>query len=87
MKESIRSIESDLNKYLQEQRQRLRCSEIAYWGSAKDKYQLEVPETQLSKNGQVHDPVEYHYKDLLCLPDSDQGDNRLWCVARGGGKF
>lgn len=52
-KDRITCIESELKDYLQEQRKRLKCPEIAFWGSAKDKYQLEVPEGVLSKNGQV----------------------------------
>lgn len=51
--ERIKDIEAEFKGHLQEQRQRLRCSDVTYWGSAKDKYQLEVPERYLSKSGQV----------------------------------
>lgn len=51
--ERIKHIEAGLKEHLQEERQRLRCSDVTYWGSAKDKYQLEVPERYLAKSGQV----------------------------------
>ena len=51
--ERIREIELELKGHLQDQRKRLGCSELNYWGSAKDRYQIEVPERHLSRKPQV----------------------------------
>ena len=51
--ECIKDIESELSDYLMEQKRRLGCAEIKYWGSAKDRYQLEVPDNIIAKKGQV----------------------------------
>lgn len=51
--ERISEIERELKGHLQEQRKRLGCSELNYWGSAKDRYQIEVPERHLSRKPQV----------------------------------
>ncbi|KAG7393585.1 DNA mismatch repair protein msh6 [Phytophthora pseudosyringae] len=54
----ITQIESELAEYLSEQRSVLRCRQISYWGKKKeDRYQLEVPESALSKQ-----PKEYELK-------------------------
>ncbi|KAE9336234.1 DNA mismatch repair protein [Phytophthora fragariae] len=54
----IAQIEAELSEYLKEQRSALRCQNINYWGKKKeDRYQLEVPESALSKQ-----PKEYELK-------------------------
>ncbi|GMF49292.1 unnamed protein product [Phytophthora fragariaefolia] len=54
----IARIEAELAEYLNEQRSALRCRAINYWGKKKeDRYQLEVPESALSKQ-----PKEYELK-------------------------
>jgi DNA mismatch repair protein MSH6 len=54
----ISEIEAELAEYLSEQRTALRCRQISYWGKKKDdRYQLEVPESALSKQ-----PKEYELK-------------------------
>ncbi|RLN20472.1 hypothetical protein BBO99_00000598 [Phytophthora kernoviae] len=54
----IAQVESELAEYLSEQRTLLRCRQISYWGKKKeDRYQLEVPESALSKQ-----PKEYELK-------------------------
>ena len=49
----ITEIERELKEHLQEQRKRLGCSELNYWGAAKDRFQIEVPERHLAKKPQV----------------------------------
>ncbi|CAH0477359.1 unnamed protein product [Peronospora belbahrii] len=54
----IAQVEAELAEYLNKQRTALRCREISYWGKKKeDRYQLEVPESALSKQ-----PKEYELK-------------------------
>ncbi|OWZ24860.1 DNA mismatch repair protein [Phytophthora megakarya] len=54
----IAQVEFELADYLSEQRTALRCRQISYWGKKKeDRYQLEVPESALSKQ-----PKEYELK-------------------------
>ncbi|KAI9908695.1 hypothetical protein PsorP6_004096 [Peronosclerospora sorghi] len=54
----IAQVEAELAEYLNEQRIALRCQDILYWGKKKeDRYQLEVPESALSKQ-----PKEYELK-------------------------
>ncbi|KAJ8577089.1 hypothetical protein ON010_g2120 [Phytophthora cinnamomi] len=54
----IAQIEAELAEYLKEQCSALRCRNINYWGKKKeDRYQLEVPESALSKQ-----PKEYELK-------------------------
>ncbi|ETN02954.1 hypothetical protein PPTG_16016 [Phytophthora nicotianae INRA-310] len=56
--EEISQVEAELAEYLSEQRTALRCRQISYWGKKKeDRYQLEVPESALSKQ-----PKEYELK-------------------------
>lgn len=43
-KESIDNITDKLNDYLEEQRQVLRCRQVEYFGSAKNRFQIQVPE-------------------------------------------
>ncbi|KAH7479091.1 DNA mismatch repair protein Msh6 [Phytophthora ramorum] len=55
----IAQVEAELNEYLQEQQNALRCRQISYWIPKKkeDRYQLEVPESVLSKQ-----PKEFELK-------------------------
>ncbi|CEG41742.1 dna mismatch repair protein msh6 [Plasmopara halstedii] len=54
----IANVEEELANYLSKQRTALRCQQISYWGKKKeDRYQLEVPESALSKQ-----PIEYELK-------------------------
>ncbi|KAG3121078.1 DNA mismatch repair protein [Phytophthora idaei] len=54
----IAQVEAEFAEYLSEQRNALRCRQISYWGKKKeDRYQLEVPESALSKQ-----PKEYELK-------------------------
>ncbi|TDH64825.1 uncharacterized protein CCR75_009187 [Bremia lactucae] len=54
----IAQVENELAAYLSDQRKALQCHQIAYWGKKKeDRYQLEVPESALSKQ-----PREYELK-------------------------
>ena len=39
-----RAIVGELEAYLSKQRAALKCPSMEYWGTAKDRYQLEVPE-------------------------------------------
>lgn len=50
----IKDIKSELDRHLREQRKRLGCSDAEYWHSAKEKYQIQVPERYFSKSRQVH---------------------------------
>ncbi|GLD91752.1 hypothetical protein PINS_up000285 [Pythium insidiosum] len=57
--DAIRTIQEELDEYLNEQRTRLKCKSISYWGSKKeDRYQLEIPESAL----QSRQPQEYELK-------------------------
>ncbi|KAL3892164.1 hypothetical protein ACJMK2_004398 [Sinanodonta woodiana] len=40
----IKATEQALNDYLEQQRNRLACKSIVYWGTAKNRYQMEIPE-------------------------------------------
>ncbi|CAM9356008.1 unnamed protein product, partial [Discosporangium mesarthrocarpum] len=54
-KEHIKGIEMDLHRHLTQQQKQLRCTEINYCKSGKDRYQLEVPDHILAKHGQPRD--------------------------------
>ena len=56
--ETIESTVSSLDLYLKRQRKRLGCSSIVYWGSGRNRFQLEVPESVLAR----HTPDEYELK-------------------------
>ncbi|KAK7479072.1 hypothetical protein BaRGS_00029664 [Batillaria attramentaria] len=47
--EDMKSKEAQLQDYLEKQRQRLGCKGIVYWGTGKNRYQLEVPEAALKR--------------------------------------
>eukprot|EP00752_Nemacystus_decipiens_P016520 g14766.t2 len=69
MKSGIKEIKSELDGHLREQRKRLGCSDAEYWHSAKEKYQIQVPERYLSKNRQ---PSDYELKS------KKKGALRFW---------
>ncbi|GAB9474997.1 DNA mismatch repair protein msh6 [Globisporangium polare] len=55
----IARVEEELQEYLQEQRTRLKCKQIVYWGAKKeDRFQLEVPESVVN----AKQPKEYELK-------------------------
>ncbi|NXP31922.1 MSH6 protein, partial [Leiothrix lutea] len=66
--EDIRTIQEDLRKYLEKQRKLLGSKAIQYWGTGKNRYQLEVPESVISRNL----PEEYE------LRSSRKGFKRYW---------
>lgn len=49
----IKEIKSELDGHLREERKRLGCFDAEYWHSAKEKYQIQVPESYFSKHRQV----------------------------------
>ncbi|XP_064596885.1 DNA mismatch repair protein Msh6-like [Liolophura sinensis] len=48
-KSKIKATEKELDAYLSQQRQRLGCQSVTYWGSAKNRYQMEIPENVAKK--------------------------------------
>ncbi|XP_070208763.1 DNA mismatch repair protein Msh6-like isoform X2 [Littorina saxatilis] len=44
-----RRIEAQLHDYLDKQKQRLGCKTIVYWGTAKNRFQMEIPEAALKR--------------------------------------
>ena len=61
----IKEIKSELDGHLREQRKRLGCSDADYWHSAKEKYQIQVPERYFSKNRQVRRYAVVHFVSRL----------------------
>ncbi|KAM4902704.1 DNA mismatch repair protein Msh6 [Sylvia borin] len=66
--EDIRTIQEDLRKYLDKQRKLLGLKSVQYWGTGKNRYQLEIPESAVSRNL----PEEYE------LRSSRKGYKRYW---------
>lgn len=66
--EDIRTLQEDLRKYLDKQRKLLGSKYIQYWGTGKNRYQLEIPESVISRNL----PEEYE------LRSSRKGYKRYW---------
>ncbi|NXR35893.1 MSH6 protein, partial [Zosterops hypoxanthus] len=66
--EDIRTLQEDLRKYLEKQRKLLGSKYIQYWGTGKNRYQLEIPESVISRNL----PEEYE------LRSSRKGYKRYW---------
>ncbi|XP_067901328.1 DNA mismatch repair protein Msh6 [Heterodontus francisci] len=64
----IKETERNLQEYLEKQRKRLGCRNVVYWGSAKNRYQLEVPESIADR----HVPEEYELKS------TKKGYKRYW---------
>lgn len=56
--DTIKSTASSLDDYLKKQRKRLGCSSVVFWGSGRNRFQLEVPESALAR----HTPDEYELK-------------------------
>ncbi|CAN0061706.1 unnamed protein product, partial [Hapterophycus canaliculatus] len=65
----IQEIKSELDRHLREERKRLGCSDAEYWHSAKERYQLQVPERYFSSNQQPSDYV---------LKSKKKGALRFW---------
>ncbi|KAM4693852.1 DNA mismatch repair protein Msh6 [Discoglossus pictus] len=64
----IKTAEQSLNDYLEKQRKRLGCKNIVYWGTAKNRYQMEIPESITERNL----PEEYELKS------TKKGYKRYW---------
>ncbi|NWQ63822.1 MSH6 protein, partial [Neopipo cinnamomea] len=66
--QDIKAVEEDLHKYLDKQRKLLGFKSIRYWGTGKNRYQMEIPESIISRNL----PEEYE------LRSSRKGYKRYW---------
>jgi DNA mismatch repair protein MSH6 len=66
--DTIKATAGSLDDYLKKQRKRLGCSSIVYWGSGRNRFQLEVPESALTR----HTPDEYELKS------QKKGFRRYW---------
>jgi DNA mismatch repair protein MSH6 len=53
--QEIEDVKNELQTYLQQQRKRLNCKNVVYWGNGRNRYQLEVPE-------HIEAPEEYELK-------------------------
>lgn len=67
----IKTAEQNLADYLEKQRKRLGCKNIVYWGTAKNRYQMEIPESVTERNL----PEEYELKS------TKKGFKRYWTKA------
>lgn len=54
----LKTCERELNDYLDRQKKRLGCKSMAYWGTGKNRYQMEVPDSVSERNI----PEEYEVK-------------------------
>ncbi|XP_007546282.1 DNA mismatch repair protein Msh6 [Poecilia formosa] len=54
----IKSCERDLQDYLERQKKRLGCKNMAYWGTGRNRFQMEVPDSVSERNI----PEEYEVK-------------------------
>ncbi|XP_029031109.1 DNA mismatch repair protein Msh6 [Betta splendens] len=54
----IKNCERDLQDYLDRQKKRLGCKSMAYWGTGRNRYQMEVPDSVSERNI----PEEYEVK-------------------------
>ncbi|KAJ8412634.1 hypothetical protein AAFF_G00115850 [Aldrovandia affinis] len=66
--EGIRDAERGLNEYLDRQKKRLGCRNMAYWGTGRNRYQMEVPDSVSDRNI----PKEYDAKS------TKKGWKRYW---------
>ncbi|NWZ38887.1 MSH6 protein, partial [Brachypodius atriceps] len=66
--DDIRALQEALRKYLEKQRKLLGVKSVQYWGTGKNRYQLEIPESAVSRNL----PEEYE------LRSSRKGYKRYW---------
>ena len=73
--DTIKSTRVALDEYLRKQRKRLGCSNIMYWGTGRNRFQLEIPESALDR--QIPDEYE--------LKSQKKGYRRF--VKRGCGLF
>uniref|UniRef100_A0A8C5MKP8 DNA mismatch repair protein n=2 Tax=Leptobrachium leishanense TaxID=445787 RepID=A0A8C5MKP8_9ANUR len=64
----IKAAEQSLSEYLEKQRKRLGCKSIVYWGTAKNRYQMEIPESVTERNL----PEEFELKS------TKKGFKRYW---------
>ncbi|XP_042189105.1 DNA mismatch repair protein Msh6, partial [Callorhinchus milii] len=64
----MKETERRLQDYLDKQRKRLGCKTVAFWGTAKNRYQLEIPESVADR----HVPEEYELKS------TKKGYKRYW---------
>ncbi|NWV62437.1 MSH6 protein, partial [Malurus elegans] len=64
----IKAVEEDLQKYLEKQRKLLGFKSVHYWGTGKNRYQMEIPESAISRKL----PEEYELKS------SRKGYKRYW---------
>ncbi|XP_029449239.1 DNA mismatch repair protein Msh6 isoform X2 [Rhinatrema bivittatum] len=69
--QDIKGTEQSLQEYLEKQRKRLGYKGIVYWGSGKNRYQLEIPESVAERNV----PEEYELKS------TKKGFKRYWTEA------
>ncbi|KAM4043087.1 DNA mismatch repair protein Msh6 isoform 2-T2 [Anomaloglossus baeobatrachus] len=67
----IKATEQNLADYLEKQRKRLGCKNIVYWGTAKNRYQMEIPESVTERNL----PESYELKS------TKKGFKRYWTKA------
>ncbi|KAG8584178.1 hypothetical protein GDO81_008715 [Engystomops pustulosus] len=67
----IKAAEQNLTDYLEKQRKRLGCKSIVYWGTAKNRFQMEIPESVTERNL----PEEYELKS------TKKGYKRYWTKA------
>ncbi|XP_054027115.1 DNA mismatch repair protein Msh6 isoform X2 [Dryobates pubescens] len=66
--QDIDAVEEDLKRYLEKQRKLLGYKSVMYWGAGKNRYQMEIPESVVSR----HLPEEYELKS------SRKGYKRYW---------
>lgn len=66
--QDIKAVEDDLQKYLDKQRKLLGSKSMQYWGTGKNRYQMEIPESAISRKL----PEEYE------LRSSRKGYKRYW---------
>ncbi|XP_062318877.1 DNA mismatch repair protein Msh6 [Osmerus eperlanus] len=64
----IQACEAELQAYLERQRRRLGCRSLAYWGTGRNRYQMEVPDSVAERNV----PEEYEVKS------TKKGCKRYW---------
>ncbi|NWI79180.1 MSH6 protein, partial [Dryoscopus gambensis] len=66
--QDIKLIDDSLQEYLDKQRKLLGCKSVHYWGTGKNRYQMEIPESAISRKL----PQEYE------LRSSRKGYKRYW---------
>ncbi|KAM9564729.1 DNA mismatch repair protein Msh6 isoform 1-T1 [Guaruba guarouba] len=66
--QDIKAVEEELQKYLDKQRKLLGFKSVLYWGAGKNRYQMEIPESVVSRKL----PEEYELKS------SRKGYKRYW---------